>query len=128
MRRGHVMANTILIVDDDCATRIGLCELLEDAGFECTGAASFHEARARLRTSQPDLLITDIRLDDYNGLQLAIGRPRTMPTIVITAFADPVLEAEATRIGARYIRKPLNPRDFPGLVREMLGAISRAGT
>ena len=125
---GRRMANTVLIVDDDCATRIGLCELLEEAGFECTAAAGFHEARAKLRTSPPDLLITDIRLDAYNGLQLVIARPQTMPAIVMSAFADPVLEAEATRRGARFIQKPLNAGDLPGLVREMLGAVARAET
>lgn len=122
------MGNTVLIVDDDCATRIGLCELLEDAGFECTAAASFHDARASLRTSTPDLIITDIRLNAYNGLQLVIARPRTMPAIVITAFADPVLEAEATRSGAWFIRKPLNAAQLPWLVRKMLGTMARTRT
>jgi DNA-binding NtrC family response regulator len=112
----------LLIVDDDPATRVGLSELLHDAGFDCTGVGTFEEARSRLRTSAPDLLITDIRLDAFNGLQLVIDRPPHVQAIVITGFADVVLEAEAMRSGARYVRKPVHPDELLKLVRQMLSA------
>jgi DNA-binding response OmpR family regulator len=61
-----------LVVDDDLTTRNGLAEFLADPGFECTAVGSFREAVALLRTLPPDLLITDIRLQEYNGLQLVV--------------------------------------------------------
>ena len=97
----------LLIVDDDRSTVEGLTELLEDAGFECDGAASFEAAMAAMRTSPPDVLVTDIRLDEYNGLQLVLNRPPGTYAIVMSAFPDPVLELEAVRMGASYIRKPV---------------------
>ncbi len=112
----------LLIVDDDAATRCGLSALLHDAGFECTGVGTFEEARSRLRSSALDLLITDIRLDAYNGLQLVINRPPNVQAIVITGFADAVLESEATRSGARYMRKPVHPGELLELVQQMLTA------
>lgn len=112
----------LLIVDDDPATRFGLSEFLHDAGFDCTGVGTFEEARSRLRSSALDLLITDIRLDAYNGLQLVINRPPNVQAIVITGFADVVLESEATRSGARYVRKPVQPGELLELVRQMLSA------
>jgi DNA-binding NtrC family response regulator len=73
-----------------------------------------------LRTSPPDLLITDVRLDGYNGLQLVIKRPADIPAIVITGFPDAVLESEAVRTGATYMEKPINPRDLLQLISRVL--------
>jgi DNA-binding NtrC family response regulator len=83
---------------------------------------TFEEARSRLRTSVLDLLITDVRLDSYNGLQLVINRPPNVQAIVISGFADVVLESEATRSGARYVRKPVHPDELLEMVRQMLRA------
>ena len=107
----------LLIVDDDPATVEGLTELLEDAGFECEGALSFKAAIAAMRSSVPDVLVADIRLEAYNGLQLVLSRPRGTSAIVMSAFADPVLEAEAVRMGASYIRKPVQTRQLLELLK-----------
>ena len=112
----------VLIVDDDGATRRGLVQLLTQAGYEATAVGSFDEARRSIGASPPDLLITDIRLEAYNGLQLILNSPRTIPTIVITGFADPVLEAEARRGGAAYLVKPVQPMELLEVVAEKLGA------
>jgi DNA-binding response OmpR family regulator len=110
----------VLIVDDDSATRSGLSELLNEAGYESTAVGTFRDALHILRTTPPDLLITDIRLDEYNGLQLVITAPRSVPTIVISGFADPVLESEARHAGAAYVAKPVNPAELLQLVKEKL--------
>jgi DNA-binding NtrC family response regulator len=112
----------VLIVDDDGATRRGLVQLLTQAGYEATAVGTFDEARRIIGASPPDLLITDIRLEAYNGLQLILNSPRTIPTIVITGFADPVLEAEARRGGAAYLVKPVQPLELLEAVAEKLAA------
>ena len=112
----------VLIVDDDGATRRGLVQLLAQAGYDATAVGTFDEARRIIGASPPDLLITDIRLEAYNGLQLILNSPRTIPTIVITGFADPVLEAEARRGGAAYLVKPVQPLELLEVVAEMLAA------
>jgi DNA-binding NtrC family response regulator len=112
----------VLIVDDDGATRRGLVQLLAQAGYDATAVATFDEARRIISETPPDLLITDIRLEAYNGLQLILNSPRTIPTIVITGFADPVLEAEARRGGAAYMVKPVPPLQLLQVVAEKLAA------
>jgi DNA-binding NtrC family response regulator len=112
----------VLIVDDDGATRRGLVQLLAQAGYETTAVGTFDEARRIIGATPPDLLITDIRLEAYNGLQLILNSPRTIPTIVITGFADPVLEAEARRGGAAYLVKPVQPLELLEVVAEKLAA------
>jgi DNA-binding response OmpR family regulator len=97
-----------------------LAALMEAAGYEPTAVGAFHEALHILRTAPPDLLITDVRLEEYNGLQLVINSPKRVPAIVITGFTDPVLESDARREGAVYIVKPVNPGRLLDLVKTML--------
>ncbi len=103
----------VLIVDDDLATRSGLSELLQRAGYTCTAAGSFEDAIIVLRSAPPpDVLITDIRLGAKNGLQLVIKQAGEIPSIVITGFTDATLEADAVREGAIYLRKPVVPSEL----------------
>jgi DNA-binding response OmpR family regulator len=115
----------LLIVDDDRATRSGLSELLARAGYECAAAGTYDEALSTLKNAPPDLLIADIRLGAHNGLQLVLHRPVNVPAIVITGFPDSVLESEAERSGAKYICKPVEPRQLLALIHEMLGDTPR---
>ena len=116
----------ILLVDDDPATRIGLAELLTDAGYETRAVATFEEGLRALRTETPDLLIADVRLGAFNGLQLLVSSPRTVPAIIITGFADPVLESDARQHGAEYILKPVTPSLLLEMVRRKLSEIERS--
>ena len=112
---------TILIVDDHRVTRLGLAEMLEQAGYSVVTAGTFPEARKILRETPPDLLIADVRLGSFNGLQLVISGPNRIPAIVITGYADSVLEAEARRGGADYLVKPFDADTLLGLIRQKLG-------
>jgi DNA-binding response OmpR family regulator len=120
------MPSKVLIVDDDKTTREGLAEFLEEAGYEAVAAGTFEEATRILRTAPPDLLIADVRLGPFNGLQLVISSPRPIPAIIITGFADPVLEADARRRGADYVLKPVTPARLLDLVAQKISA-SRPG-
>ena len=85
---------------------------------------TFEEASRILRTNPPDLLIADVRLGPFNGLQLVISSPQPIPAIIITGFADPVLEADARRRGADYVLKPVSPgaRAGPGGAETLVAA------
>jgi DNA-binding response OmpR family regulator len=119
MDEGHMPAK-VLIVDDDTTTREGLAEFLEGSGYETIPVGTFEEASRILRTSPPDLLIADVRLGPFNGLQLVISSPQPIPAIIITGFADPVLEADARRRGADYVLKPVSPARVLELVAQKL--------
>ena len=121
------MPSKVLIVDDDKTTREGLAEFLEEAGYEAVAVGTFEEATRILRSSPPDLLIADVRLGPFNGLQLVISTPQPIPAIIITGFADPVLEADARRRGADYVLKPITPARLLDLVAQKLTSPSRPG-
>lgn len=64
-------------------------------------ACSLHEAREHLRTSTPDLIITDIHLPDGNGIELLPRKSSTpFPVIVMTSYGDETMAVEAMKAGA----------------------------
>ncbi len=110
----------ILIVEDDAVTRDGLAALLADAGYATEQAGNLKSAMDAMARTLPDLVITDVRLQGFNGLQLLAMSPDKVPTIVITGFPDRMLEADARKMGADYIVKPLSPGALLEMIRERL--------
>lgn len=100
----------ILILDDDANALEGFVEGLKRVGHVVVGFRHFEEAREQLRRFTPDVLITDVRVEDYNGLYLALLFRQATPNgrvIVITGYPDPVIEREAAQIGATFLLKPV---------------------
>jgi FixJ family two-component response regulator len=116
------MAPRVLIVEDNDATRTGLSELLKRAGYDTQATRSYEEGIRVMREDTPDLLIADVRLGPYNGLQLLVTSPRRVPTIIMTGFPDSVLEADAHHLGAQFILKPVAPAALLALIEEQLAA------
>lgn len=102
---------SILIVDDDLALLDAMERAFTNAGKSVVAKGSFEEARHALRHDHFDVLVTDVRLGAFNGLQLAVLARDLKPDIkliVFSGFDDPVLKAEAERIGALYLVKPVS--------------------
>src|SRR5215207_3218764 len=121
------MAQKILIVDDNATTRGELAKLLADAGFETMTAATVPDAMRALTATPPHLLITEIRLDSYNGLHLIAMAPKPIPAIVITGYADRAVEADARRLGAEYLSKPVAPGELYAAVQRALNTAATRG-
>jgi DNA-binding response OmpR family regulator len=114
------MAPRILIVDDDESYLVGMKELLELSGYEPLLARTFEEGQRALREDAPDLLMADVRLGPFNGLQLiATGQVR-IPTIVVSGFDDKVLQADAKAFGADYLVKPIATAHLLALIDQRL--------
>jgi DNA-binding response OmpR family regulator len=114
------MAFRILVVEDDIATRRGLGALLTGAGYEVIETASMNEALTQLQSDTPDLVITDLRLAEFNGLYLAAVNPQRIPVIIVTGYADRGLEAEARELGADFLLKPVKPSQLLAVVERRL--------
>ena len=100
----------VILVDDEAALLEALRQALERGDCEVVATRRFDEARHLLLTEEFDVLITDVRLGAFNGIQLAvIGRDRSpeMKIIVFSGYDDPVLRAQATDLGATYLVKPV---------------------
>ena len=73
-------------------------------------------------------MIVDVRLGGDNGLQLVAMAIQPIPAIVTTAFADPILEAEASQFGADFMVKPLSPRALIELIERKLAEAAKVPT
>src|SRR4051794_35499005 len=118
-RSGRMRAR-VLIVDDDEVYLDGMKELLEDAGYEVFLATSFEDGRHTLHAHSPNLLIIDVRLGAFNGLQLISTGQVRIPAIVVTGFDDTVLRADAGGFGASYLVKPIKPAVLLALIQQKL--------
>jgi DNA-binding response OmpR family regulator len=96
---------TAILVTLTAETRRERRTLLEQSGYAVLTAASFEEAAALLRQVQPDLLVADVRLLDYNGLHLAMRAREESPRTCSLMVGEPdvVLEREAKALGASYV-------------------------
>lgn len=101
----------VLIVDDEAQVLSTLAAFVTRAGFTVETATKFEDAKRLLTTDPPDILVTDVRLGPYNGLQLVLLMREARPEgriVVLSAFDDPTLRQEASRYQAEYILKPLS--------------------
>jgi DNA-binding response OmpR family regulator len=87
---------------------------LRHAGFNPDVVATFEEARPRLTAGSPDVLVTDVRLGEFNGLHLAIvGRERRRAlTAIVIGAPDAGFAKEATRHGAVFLAEPVLEQDL----------------
>ena len=115
------MAPLILLVDDEPEVVHTLRAVLESEGYRTLAATSFADGKRLLATTPPPaVLITDIRLGMFNGLQLAVLRPPTTGVIVVSGFLDRSLEAETRRLGGVYMLKPVPVALLIETVEEMV--------
>ena len=98
---------TVLIVAPSPNMAANLYAWITGAGYQATVVSTFQAARHHLDRG-PTLLISEVRLGDYNGLQLAFrAHTRDIPAIVI-GEPDAVLERDALQFEAEYV-----PMDVP---------------
>ena len=100
----------IAIVDDDELFRVALVDLLSSLGYGARGFASAEEFIAGDGTEPYDCIITDVHMPGMSGFDLKrrlLAHDSNLPVIMITADAEPGLEARAAAIGAVcLLRKP----------------------
>jgi DNA-binding NtrC family response regulator len=99
-----------VVVDDDASVLRLLRDLLTTAGFEVEPFNDFQAAKERLRLGGVDVLVTDVRLGAFNGLQLVVRAKTTSPNVlavVLTGYDDQVLHQDAVGVGAHFLLKPI---------------------
>ncbi|MBN2493560.1 MAG: sigma-54-dependent Fis family transcriptional regulator [Deltaproteobacteria bacterium] len=100
----------VLIVDDELSMREFLEIFWSREGWETRSASSMREALERTAEREPDVVITDLRMQGGSGLDLLRELKRDHPSIeviVVTAYASDESAIEALRMGAYdYVQKP----------------------
>jgi CheY-like chemotaxis protein len=117
------MGALIIVVSADEQVLRRTEALLSEHGYLVGSASSYVDGSELLNSVTPDLLIADHRLDEFNGLQLAMHSHVYHPdvaVIVTSAGEDSFAEGEAKRHGAAFIIAPLENPDFLPCVRAAL--------
>ena len=117
-------AARLLVVDDERSMRELLSIVLRREGYEVTLAANGREAIDHLERGRFDLLISDVKMPDMNGVEVLRAAKRIdqdMLGIMITAFASADTAIEAMRLGAHdYLSKPFDVDELKIKVRNAI--------
>lgn len=97
-------------------------DALRRAGFAAVPVPSFLDARQMLVDTEPEAIVTDVHLGDYNGLHLVaiaqVEHPRA--TCLVVGPRDSALQAEAYHLGARYLVEPVENVRLSAVLQELI--------
>jgi len=114
----------IVVADDEPDMRQYFRKILPRLGHSVVGVAeNGHELVAQCEVLQPDLVITDIKMPQLNGIEAAsqICRQRPVPVILVSAYHDPdlVQRAESEHI-VGYLVKPIREADLAPVIADAI--------
>lgn len=116
------MSPTVMIVEDDAATRRLYRFLLSNSGYTVVEAEDGAAALERLKTVPCEVIITDMNMPRMGGIDMVRTLRQTnsaIHVIMVTAFGTPDTEKNAFRAGVNeYLTKPFDFEDLERRVQE----------
>ena len=131
MRQERRLTHRILIVDDDLHIREVIRVALKKAGMIVFEARDGKEALTRFAADRPDLIILDIGMPEFDGLDVCreIRKSSDVPILFLSARDDEIDRVLGLEIGGDdYVTKPFSPRELLARVRAALRHTSRTST
>jgi two-component system cell cycle response regulator DivK len=117
----------VLVVEDNPLNLKLVRDVLTASGFEVVPAVTGEEGVELAATCEPDLVLMDLQLPDFDGYE-ALRRLRedpaliAVPVVAVTAFAMREDRERASRSGFDgYLEKPISIRDLPAQVSAFIG-------
>jgi DNA-binding NtrC family response regulator len=104
-----------LIVDDDARILALATRWLSASDMDVSTASNYSDARTEIRLHAPDIVVTDIRLGEFNGIQLGILAREVRPDVrlvIMSGFDDPVLRRDIDDLHATFLAKPVRQQTF----------------
>jgi two-component system, NtrC family, response regulator HydG len=121
----------VLLIDDDPAFCLMLKAFLQRHEFDVETAFNATDGLNHVRSAPFDLVLTDFRLPDKDGLELLKQikvLAKKMPVILMTHYADIRTAVKAIKMGAfEYITKPINPDETLLLINSALKKANKGG-
>jgi DNA-binding response OmpR family regulator len=118
------MAN-ILIADDDKTCRDSIQKVLQREGHTVQSAENVDRALETIGTGHFDLVVCDYRMPGKTGIDLLIELRRQnskVPVLMISAFADALVEAAVKRLGALdVLKKPIRRQELVARTARVIG-------
>lgn len=122
----------ILIIEDDVSFCLMMKTFLTKKGFEVFNAFSFKEATVILKDQQLDLVLTDVRLPDSDGIEILKYIKEVNPAIqviLMTGYTDIKTAVNVMKMGAfDYVSKPINSDEILHTINKALTEIDKTST
>ena len=110
----------VLVIDDEQAHAEAVAESLERVGYECVIATSGSAGARKIETEDFDVVLTDLRMEDMDGLAILREAKQELPdseVVVITGHGDVKTAVEAIKEGAaNYLLKPVDLAELRAMV------------
>ncbi|WP_083911394.1 response regulator transcription factor [Nocardia takedensis] len=126
---GNGQARRILVVDDEVTIAESIAARLRAEGFTVDLAHDGPAAVAAVRADAPDLVVLDVMLPGFDGLEVCrrIQADRPVPVLMLTARTDETDQLVGLGVGADdYLTKPFSMRVLAARVRALLRRVERA--
>ncbi|WP_061026619.1 response regulator transcription factor [Bradyrhizobium sp. CCH5-F6] len=117
------MAHRILIVDDEGHIREVIRVALKKAGMDVIEARDGKEALARFAADRPDLIVLDIGMPEFDGLDVCreVRKSSDVPILFLSARDEEIDRILGLEIGGDdYVTKPFSPRELVARVNVIL--------
>lgn len=121
------MAHRILIVDDEGHIREVIRVALKKAGMDVIEARDGKEALARFAADKPDLIVLDIGMPEFDGLDVCreVRKTSDVPILFLSARDEEIDRILGLEIGGDdYVTKPFSPRELVARVNVILRRLS----
>lgn len=122
--KGSSQQNSVLVVDDEEEMGLLMVESLSRGGLYVRAARSGQEALVALEEREFDVMVTDLRMPDMDGMELMRRAKATwpeMPVVMVTAFSSVDRVVEAIQAGAfHFVTKPFTMADMQVLVSKAI--------
>ena len=110
----------LLIIDDEPSHAEAVAESLGRVGYECLVATSGSEGARRIEQDEPNLILTDLKMDGVDGLAIVRKARAALPdseVVVITGYGDVQTAVEAMKAGAaNFLQKPVDLAELRTMV------------
>jgi two-component system response regulator FixJ len=120
----NVVKKHIFFLDDEPTVREVVKETLENSNFKVSCFDSPFECLTRLRSKKCDLLITDLKMPEKDGIELLTDVQHLapwVPVLMITGYGDIPTAVKAMKAGAvDFIEKPLDKKNFVRMIKSIL--------
>jgi two-component system response regulator HydG len=117
--------SNILVADDDKTCRDSIQKVLEREGYTVQTAENVDGALEALGNEHFDLVVCDYRMPDKTGVDLLVELKRrhaSVPVLMISAYADALVEAAILQLGAlEVMKKPIRRRELIARAAKVLG-------
>src|SRR5438067_2116968 len=118
----------VLVIDDERDHAETVAEILEVGGYECAVATSGKEGARRIQSEEFDLVLTDLRMGDLDGLAIVrlVKEHGDTLVMVISGSSDVKKAVHALQEGAsHYILKPVSKEELLAVVNKSADELRR---